>query len=130
MHVEEMIDDSPASAAFDADLLAEAIKACFACAETCSACADACLSESDVAHMATCIRLDLLCADVCTTVGKALARQGTEPMAIMPLLSACVAICRRCADECGAHGDDHEHCALCADACRRCAEACEALVPE
>jgi hypothetical protein len=127
MHVDELIDQSPAPASFDDEMLARAIKACFACEESCSACADACLSEESPADMVDCIRLDLICADVCGATGRALSRQGTPPEAALALLRACLTICELCEAECGGH--EHDHCQLCADACRACAAACGALLP-
>lgn len=128
MHVEEMIDANPASAPFEASALATAIKACFACEEACSACADACLSEADVAAMVACVRLDLVCADMCGTTGRALARQGTDAEALRVVLEACIALCTRCGDECRGHSKHHDHCRLCAEACDECTRACGALL--
>jgi hypothetical protein len=126
VHVDELIEENPNAAAFDTAALADAIKACFACEESCSACADACLSEPSPAEMARCIRLDLLCADVCGATGRALSRQGTPPEAVTRLVDACRAICELCRTECAQH--DEEHCRLCADACGACAHACEELL--
>jgi len=128
MHVEELIEENPSGPAFDADALAHAIKACFACEESCSSCADACLGEESPADMARCIRLDLICADVCGATGRALSRQGTPTGAVTHLLQACRSIAELCAAECGRH--EHEHCQLCADACRACVEACSALLED
>lgn len=126
MHVEDLIEENPEPAAFDTAALAHAIKAAFACEESCSACADACLGEDDPGAMVRCIRLDLVCADICGTVGRVLSRQGTPPAAVLPLLEACRTVCALCAEECSQHQD--EHCRLCAEACNRCADACAALL--
>jgi hypothetical protein len=128
MNVDELIEDHPTTPSFDRDRLSAAIKACFACEESCTACADACLGEDDVARMAECIRLDLVCADICGTAGRVLARQGTSREVTEHVLRACVAVCQRCAAECGAHAEHHAHCARCAEACSACADACAALL--
>ena len=52
-----------------ADAMSRCIDACFGCVETCTACADACLSERDVSHLVSCIRLNLDCAAVCNATG-------------------------------------------------------------
>jgi hypothetical protein len=72
------------------------------------------------------VRLDLICADVASTTGRALARQGTPREATIALVQACARICSQCADECASHDD--EHCQLCADACRACERACTELL--
>lgn len=128
MHVEELIEENPSGPAFDANDLARAIKACFACEESCSSCADACLGEESPSEMVRCIRLDLICADVCGAMGRALSRQGTPAAAVAQLLVTCRAIAEECATECARH--DHEHCQLCADACRACVDACSALLED
>ena len=64
----------PGTMSVDRDLLATAIDAALACSQTCTACADACLSEEMVAEMATCVRTDLDCADICGTTARILSR--------------------------------------------------------
>jgi hypothetical protein len=126
MHVDELIEHHPAPPPFEPELLARAIKACFAAAESSSACADACLSETEVEHLRRCVRLDLISADVASSTGRALARQGTPREATLALVQACARICSQCADECASHDD--EHCQRCADACRACEQACTELL--
>jgi hypothetical protein len=111
------------------DDLVACIEACFDCAQTCVSCADACLAEEMVGHLRYCIRMNLDCADVCTTTGKMLTRQ-TRPNweVIRSQLSACAAVCKACGSECGSHADEHEHCRVCAEACRRCESACDKLL--
>jgi hypothetical protein len=111
------------------DLLIRCIEECFNCAQSCTSCADACLGEEMVAHLTYCIRLNLDCADVCTTTGRMLSRQ-TKPNweVIRSQLSACAAVCKACGSECGGHADEHEHCRVCAEACRRCEGACDELL--
>ena len=90
------------------------------CINHCNYCADACLSEENVKEMATCIRLDRVCAEVCSTLSQILATNYDE---IEDLVRYCKKVCEQCAQECSRH--DHDHCRDCADACRECANACE-----
>lgn len=109
--------------------LAECIEACFECAQTCTACADACLAEDMVADLATCIRKNLDCADICATTGSVLSRQtGNNVEVTRAQLQACMSACKGCGDECAQHADMHEHCKVCAEACRRCEQACADLL--
>jgi hypothetical protein len=108
---------------------ADIIEAVASCAATCTICADACLSETSVAELVHCIRLNLLCADICTTTAGALSRSGGFDQTLLkPLLEACVAACRACGAECERHSRMHEHCRICADACRYCAQMCQQLI--
>lgn len=93
------------------------------CIIACNVCFDACLNEPHVGHMADCIRLDRDCADICSLLSQAIARNSPN---IAALAGACVEICRACAEECGKH--EHDHCQQCAVACEACATACEALI--
>lgn len=98
-----------------------------ACESACIVCADACLSEQDVQMLATCIALDLDCADVCAVTSRLASRMGHHRKAVMPhQIQACREMCRLCAEECERH--DHEHCRVCAQACRRCEEACDKVL--
>lgn len=111
------------------DLLAEAIDATLACAQTCTACADACLAEDSVADLRDCIRTDLDCADVCATTAAVLSRRtGSNLDTVKGLLAACRTACATCADECERHASMHEHCKVCAEACCRCEKACTNLL--
>jgi hypothetical protein len=128
-YAKQMLETYPRDFNVEAGLLARCIDACHDCAQACTACADNCLSESDVQAMAKCIRLDLDCADVCAATGRVLSRQTEhDPTVTRPVVEACVAACRSCADECEGHADHMEHCRICADACRRCEQACQELV--
>lgn len=98
------------------------IEACVRCAEECDHCADACLSESDVASMAECIRLDRDCAEVCWLAAAYMSR-GSQFANSLCLL--CAEICEICASECEKH--EAEHCQRCAEACRKCAEECNRM---
>lgn len=90
------------------------------CINHCNYCADACLEEDNVKMMKDCIRLDRVCAEVCSTVNQVLI---TNHKNVQGLLDYCIEICNECANECEQH--DHDHCQECAKACRECARACE-----
>ncbi len=125
----EMLQASPQKLTVDAALVAAAIDAANACAVICSACASACLSEDDPKAMATCIRDDLDCADVCGVTARHLARlNASDKQLTVSLLAACIEACVQCAASCEPHKDHHEHCRLCLEACRRCEDACQALL--
>jgi uncharacterized membrane protein len=74
--------------------------------------------------MVTCIRLCLDCADVCTaTIGVTSRQAAYDVNVTVPLLEACVAICKSCGDECERHARHHEHCRVCEQACRELLDA-------
>lgn len=125
----DLIDTNPSPTGFDPAALAECIDACFACVAACTACADACLGEDTVAELRDCITTDLGCADVCAATARVLSRQtGYDAELTQAVLTACRTACARCAEDCEAHADHHEHCRICAEACRRCERACAALL--
>ncbi len=125
----EMIRTHPQPTDLDGARLAEVIDQLERCATTCTQCADACLAEPDLsAELATCIRLDLDCADICETTARVLARQTElRHEFVRELLDACVAACGACGDECAGHAEHMEHCRICAEECRACRSACEEL---
>ena len=127
---EQMLKTHPSDLnGIDQDKLAECIAACFDCAQVCTACADACLAEDMVADLRTCIRINLDCADICDTTGRAVSRQtGRNVDVLRTFLEACAAACKACGDECAQHAEMHEHCSVCAEACRRCEKACRDLL--
>ena len=128
-NAQQMLETHPWPGHVDRAVLAECIEACFECAQTCTSCADACLSEEGVADMRKCIRLDLDCADICSTTGRVLTRQTEyDAPTSKAQLEACREVCSTCGEECASHADHHEHCRVCADACKRCAEACDRLL--
>jgi hypothetical protein len=90
------------------------------CINHCNYCADACLDEDNIKMMVDCIRLDRVCAEVCSTVSQVLATNFTD---VDELVRYCMEICNKCADECEKH--DTKHCQDCAKACRNCAKECE-----
>lgn len=95
------------------------IKALGTCINSCNYCADACLGEENVKMMVDCIRLDRVCAEVCSTVNQVVVTNYKD---VQGLLDYCIKTCNACADECEKH--EHQHCKDCAKACRECAEAC------
>ena len=98
----------------------EMIHALGHCINHCNYCADACLSEENIKIMVKCIRLDRVCAEVCSALSQILS---TEYDDVDDLVAYCKSVCEKCAEECGRH--DHEHCQDCAQACRECANACD-----
>src|SRR5215467_11143791 len=125
----QLLDSYPRTISLDATLLASTIDALNDCAQACTADADDDLSEPNVAEMVKCIRLCLDCADICTTTTAVTSRRTDyDPNVTRPLLEACVAACKACAEECELHATMHAHCLVCAGACRRCQRACEDLL--
>lgn len=105
------------------------IDACFECAQVCTACADACLSEKMVGDLATCIRTNLDCADICGATGRVLSRHTSYDAQITrTILKACVQACQSCGDVCGEHAAMHDHCQVCAESCRNCEQRCRELL--
>jgi hypothetical protein len=128
-HAQAMLDSYPKTFNLDSAQLAEAIEMLIDCANTCTQCADACLSEDDPAPLAKCIRLNLDCADVCASTSRIVSRQTDyDAKVTAPLLEACIAACKSCADECEQHAAHMEHCRICAEQCRRCEEECSSLL--
>lgn len=130
MDTAQMLKTHPeAYADLDPQLLARCIDACAACEQACTTCADACLGEQDLASLATCIRLDLDCADVCSTTASILTRHtGVDLALVRSIVGTCIAACEACAAECTRHADMHEHCKICAEACQACLLACRDLI--
>src|SRR5438270_6392056 len=109
-HTASMLRLAPYRPTIDEEALVRCIDACTDCAQTCTACADACLGEASVAHLVTCIRLNLNCADVCVATAAVLSRAGGNATDATTLVEACAAACRACAEECDRHASIHEHC--------------------
>jgi hypothetical protein len=125
-----MLRAHPRPAASSGDVARDCIEACSDCAETCTICADACLHEEMVQQLTHCIRLNLDCADICTTTGRLISRPGhTDAPMLRAQLEACEQACRSCANECEQHARhmNMEHCRVCAEACRQCENACAAM---
>lgn len=125
MHARQMVSTHPDVRGNVNDALTSCIEQCYDCAQTCIVCADACLAEEMVASLRQCIRLDLDCADICIATGALASRRtGGNLQVLRQMLETCEAACRACAEECGLHAEQHEHCRICADACESCADAC------
>jgi hypothetical protein len=124
MNVMTMIASHPQAAEID-DSLAACLAACLDCAGACTICADACLSEDTVDELVACIRLDLICADICLATAAVVARPGGggDDLA-RRMIETCAEACRLCAEECERHARMHDHCRICAEACRACEDAC------
>jgi hypothetical protein len=128
-YARQMLDTYAHTFKVDAGVLAATIDALSDCSQACAADTDADLGEQNIAEMITCIRLCLDCADVCTaTIGVTSRQAEYDANVTRPLLEACVAICKRCGDECERHAHMYEHCRICAEACRRCEQACRQLL--
>ncbi|GAA2393845.1 four-helix bundle copper-binding protein [Nonomuraea africana] len=129
LQVAEMLSAYPKDLGnVDRQKLTACIEQCLRCGQACTACADACLSEDNVADMATCVRTDLDCADICETTARVLSRHtGYDANLTRAVLEACAQACKACGDECERHSK-HEHCAVCARACRDCERACRELI--
>jgi hypothetical protein len=125
MHAQEMIRTHPHVRGNTNDALIRCIEACYDCAQACTACADACLGEDAIKELTQCIRLNLDCGDVCSATGALASRRtGSDELILKSMLDACAGACRLCAEECGRHANQHEHCKVCADVCRQCAQSC------
>ena len=93
------------------------------CAAACNHCIAACLDEQDVKMLATCIKLDIDCAEICMLTASLIARGSAHGK---HLLKECAEVCNACAIECEKHAH-MDHCKQCAEACRACTEACQAV---
>lgn len=89
------------------------------CINHCNYCADACLDEENVKMMVGCIRMDTVCAQVCTALKNVLATGFGD---VDELVRYCMKVCNSCAEECEKH--EHQHCKECAMACRNCVAEC------
>ena len=128
-YARQMLDTYPRDFNVDAGVLAATIDSLNDCAQACTADADADLSEPNVAELVKCVRLCLECTDVCGATVAVVSRLADyDANVIVPLLEACVAICKSCGDECERHARMHEHCRVCTEACRRCERACRELL--
>lgn len=125
MEISRMIATHPDVKGNLNDILVRCIDECISCAQTCVACADACLAEDMVADLRQCIRLALDCADVCAMAGKlGVRRTGSNEIVIRQAMELCAVACMECGEECARHGDQHEHCRICAEECHRCEALC------
>ena len=72
--------------------------------------------------MASCIALDIDCAELCAAASAAMARESVHAQALCKL---CATVCQSCANECAKHR--MAHCQACAKACTECALACQKM---
>ena len=129
-HATEMMQTHPHPlASMSTEAVAQAIERCLECAQACTACADACLAEDMIGQLRTCIRLNMDCADICSTTERSLSRMpGADLTVARALLEACMVTCRACGMECRRHAQIHEHCRICAEACEACEQACLQMI--
>lgn len=90
------------------------------CAAACNRCSILCLEEKDVHKMATCIRLETDCAQICQLTAAFLSRNSNYAV---HLVKVCAEICSACAQECAKHSN-MEHCKICEELCKQCADMC------
>jgi hypothetical protein len=128
--LEKMFETHPKPASGAGDAALRCAYECAQCGMVCTTCADACLSEETVAHLSVCIRLNLDCADICTTTGRMIARASHGDVAsLRAQLQACRTVCQACRDECRKHGEmGMKHCTVCADCCDACIRACDEMI--
>jgi hypothetical protein len=112
----------------DPDAIARCIDACLSCSQASTACADACLSEDDVAELASCIRLDWVCAAACEALARAFSVRAGHTDTLRALLVAVATASRASAEECEQHAAHHDHCRICAEESRACEQACNSLL--
>ncbi|WP_027345567.1 four-helix bundle copper-binding protein [Hamadaea tsunoensis] len=119
----------PARRSADHSVVTETIALLDECAQICTTCADACLYEEETDRLATCIRLDLDCADICATAVRMLCRAPAKDLSYVAAMLDLVRLaCRRSAEECAQHADKYEHCKVCAEAAIACERACGAFI--
>jgi len=127
--VERMLRTNPERPFAPPDALGNCIHACMEAAQVCTACADACVGEHLVGHLATCIRLNLDCADICSMTSRVLTRQQSPDLTVIAMtIELCAAAAATCASECERHADHHAHCQVAASACHRCFDACRSMM--
>ena len=128
--LEEMLKTHPYPLIIEIEELVTGIKTINSCAKICTICADACIGEKDPA-LTRCIRLDLDCAEICTTTANLLSRQTeTDKMILCKQLKACAVACNKCGQECDMHAEKYEHCQICSEVCFGCEKTCNDLLEE
>jgi len=110
----------------DLNKLSAAIEALADTERTTTACAAAMIADGP--DMATPIRADLDCADICHAARQVLTRATADASILRGLLDSAVTACERSAKECGRHAEHHSHCRLCAQSTRAAADACRTLL--
>jgi phage tail tape-measure protein len=112
----------------DLNKLSAAIEALADTERTTTACAAA-MTEGGP-DMATSIRADLDCVDVCHATRQVLTRATADATILKGLLESAIAACERSAKECGRHADHQGHCRLCSEGTSVTADACRALLAD
>lgn len=125
--VRNMVESHPTFNGQKLDEIEKCISECLACASACTICADACLSNEN-SDLNTCIKNNLMCANICETTAKMLGFENDTSGAVASLIKACQQICEVCEKECRQHAENMKHCEVCANTCKSCMEACEQLL--
>lgn len=129
MTYQEIIMLHPHPSDLDREAVLRCIEACLDCSASCTSCADDSLSEDDSREMTRVIRLALDCSELCDATRRIVIRQTMPDVRVIrATVEACATACIACADECGLHAADHEHCRICAEVCHRCKQACDDLL--
>lgn len=89
------------------------------CIKSCDYSANACLRNNHVQEMVNCMRVNNVCAEVCSSLRHLLLM---EYEAVEELVQYCIKVCDDCAVECAKH--DLEQCIACTKASTDCAKAC------
>jgi hypothetical protein len=108
----------------------EALAALIECGIACQACSDACMAEVDPAPLLRCMRTSSDCAVICGATASVLSRTNDPDWRVIQAqLSACIAACTACAEECDRHVR-LRHCRLCATSCWGALRLCEQIRAE
>lgn len=109
--------------------ISKCVEKCFECSSSAWICADACLSEDNFAHLIDCVKLCFSCSQVCLSTAHIVTVQhNLTRLFVRQQISACLEICKACAEECEKHQDMHEHCKLSAKISRECENTCQYLL--
>ena len=112
----------------DLTKLSAAIEALADTERTTTACAAAMAGPGG--DMATAVRADLDCVDVCHAVRQVLTRATADATLLRGLLVAAIAACERSTRACERHAEHHGHCRLCSEGTRATTAACRALLED
>ncbi|MCU1443054.1 MAG: hypothetical protein JWQ59_1204 [Cryobacterium sp.] len=116
--------DMPMSG-MDMSMMQECIEACSAAEQACTMCAGSMMGED----MMMCSGMCMNCADTCNTMMRMMMRpNGMHMDSMSAMLTATMAMCNACADECMKHAEMSEECRMCADVCRQCAMTCQKMM--
>ena len=117
--VDSRVSDKPSTTDRELDECAQTLAMC---ASACEHCATACLGEPDVSSLASCVRLNRDCAQLCWVAASFVARRSELTIDVCRL---CIEACDACEAECAHH--DRDHCRACAAACRICSSICRTI---